>query len=76
MANKSDRRDKFVALAEKRTVNAIKAIRLVAKLGNRSHYDYSDADVRKIISVFNKEIDHLKAKMSSSKDGTDIDFKL
>lgn len=76
MTAQKDRRTKFVTLAEKRMVNAIKAIRLVAKLGNKSHYEYSDADVKKIVAALSREIDDLKTKMSSSKSCNNIDFKL
>ena len=76
MANNSERRQKFITLAEKRMVNAIKSIRLVAKVGNKSHYEYSDADVRKITTALSREIEQLKVKMSSSKSGDDIEFKL
>jgi hypothetical protein len=48
--------DKFKELAEKRTNNAIKQIKLIGNLANPSNYDYSDAQVKKIISALNDEI--------------------
>jgi hypothetical protein len=50
MASKkaSSKREKFVELAESRTKNAIKAIRVIAKLGNKNAYQYDDSDVQKI----------------------------
>ena len=42
------RREKFVKIAEKRTANAIKAIRIIGKLGNPSAYEYDENDVKKI----------------------------
>jgi ribosomal protein L7/L12 len=71
-----DKRRKFVELAERRTVNAIKAIRVIAKLGNKSAYDYDDADVKKIANALMKEIEALKARMSSSGSKEAVDFKL
>ena len=38
---KHNKREKFVELAESRTRNAIRAIRIIAKLGNKNAYDYS-----------------------------------
>ena len=63
-------------LAERRTRNAIKAIRVISKLGNRSAYEFSEADVRKIASALAKEIDALKARMLSTGGKESVDFKL
>ena len=38
----SQKREKFVRLAQSRTVNAIKSIRVIGKLGNKSHYEYDE----------------------------------
>jgi hypothetical protein len=73
---RKDRREKFVALAESRTRNAIKAIRVIAKLGNKSAYQYDDADVRKIATALTREIEALKARMSASGGKDVVDFKL
>ncbi len=71
-----DKRQKFVEIAEKRTINAIKAIRTISKLGNQAHYDYEERDVKKIVSVLNKEIEALKKRMTSSGAHETIEFKL
>ena len=70
------KRGKFVQLAEKRTVNAIKAIRVIGKLGNKSAYEYDDVDVNKIVKVLNNEIEALKVRMKSTKTTDGVDFKL
>jgi ribosomal protein L7/L12 len=74
--SKTDRRSKFVELAERRTANAIKAIRVIAKLGNKAAYDYSDADVKKIAQALSKEVDALRARMSSAGAKDIVEFKL
>ena len=71
-----DKRQKFVELAEKRTMNAIKAVRVIGKLGNRAHYEYDENDVKKIISALSKEIDALKNRLSDTKEKGEIEFKL
>jgi len=71
-----DKRTKFVTLAESRTAAAIKAIRVIAKLGNQSHYEYSEADVRKIAAALNKEVDAMKTRMLSRGGKETIEFKL
>ena len=73
---KSAKREKFVKLAESRTVNAIKAIRVIGKLGNRNAYEYDDADVRKIVKALTDEIEALKSRMKTTKSSEDVDFKL
>ena len=73
---KVNKREKFVKLAESRTVNAIKAIRVIGKLGNRNAYEYDDSDVRKIIKALTDEIEALKTRMKTTKSSEDVDFKL
>jgi hypothetical protein len=70
------KREKFIALAESRTRTAIKAIRTIAKLGNRNAYEYSEADVRRIAGALSKEIDALRARMLSTGGKDVVDFKL
>ncbi len=70
------KREKFVKLAEGRTVNAIKAIRIIGKLGNRNAYEYDDSDVGKIVKVLSDEIEALKTRMKSTKASDGVDFKL
>ena len=70
------KRENFVRLAESRTVNAIKAIRIIGKLGNRNAYDYGDDDVRKIIKVLTDETESLKNRMKTTKTSDGVDFKL
>jgi hypothetical protein len=73
---KGEKRKKFVNLAENRTRNAIKAIRVIGKLGNKNAYEFDDTDVQKIARALTKEIDALKARMSSTGRKESIDFKL
>ena len=70
------KRQRFVILAERRTVNAIRAIRVIAKLGNKAHYEYDEADVRKIAAALTREIDALKARMSASGSKEAVEFRL
>jgi hypothetical protein len=71
-----DKREKFVQLAENRTRNAIKAIRVIGKLGNKHAYEYTDADVRKIVGALSKEVESLRTRMTSSGGKETIEFKL
>lgn len=73
---KGSKREKFVKFAESRTKNAIKAIRIIGKLGNRNAYEYNDGDVRKVVKALNIEIENMKNRMSSKMSSDSIDFKL
>ncbi len=72
----SSKREKFISLAESRTVNAIKSIRVIGKLGNPSAYDYTEADVTKIARALNREIEALKARMLSTGSKETVEFSL
>ena len=73
---KRDRRGKFVEIAELRMVKAIKAIRLVGNLSNRAHYEFTDADVRKVITALNREVEQLERRFRETGPKSDIEFKL
>lgn len=75
-APKAAKREKFVELAESRTVNAIKAIRIIGKLGNKNAYQFDDSDVQKIVRTLNREVEALKGRMSSTGGKETIEFKL
>jgi hypothetical protein len=74
--SETSKREKFVELAENRTRNAIKAIRVIGKLGNKNAYQFDDSDVQKIVRALTKEVDALKARMSSTGGKEAVDFKL
>lgn len=72
----SNKREKFVRLAEKRTSNALKAIRLIGNLSNKAHYDYREGDIKKIASALAKEIDDLKRRFEDTGDKSNVEFRL
>ena len=72
----SKNREKFVSLAEKRVTKAIKDLRLIGNLSNRSNYSYNEEDVKKIISTLENEIKGLKSKFKSDKISDEVIFKL
>ena len=72
----SEKREKFVQIAESRTINAIRAIRVIGKLGNKSHYQYDDSEVKKIVNTLIKEVDALKARMTEQGGRVGVEFKL
>jgi transcription elongation GreA/GreB family factor len=67
---------KFVELAEKRVSKAIKDIRLIGNLSNKSNYIYNDEDVRKIIRALDTEVKKLKQRFNNLGLHDEIVFKL
>ncbi len=60
------RSEKFRRLAEARVNRSIASIRSLGKLSNRSHYEYSEEEVRKIFLTLKKEVEMANALFSSS----------
>jgi hypothetical protein len=79
MSTKTGRRDKrvkFVDLANKRVTRAIREIKLVGNLSNRSNYEYGDEDAKKIVRALQKEIDALKNRFSEGGGVNASEFRL
>ncbi len=75
MAREADR-NKFVGLAEKRVSRALKDIKLIGNLSNKSNYSYTPQDAKKIHSALKKALDEMKARFDSKGSGKDELFKL
>ena len=75
MAREADR-TKFVDLAEKRVSRALKDIKLIGNLSNRSNYVYSDQDVKKIHLALKKAIEEMKARFDAKGSSEEEIFKL
>jgi len=75
MAREKDR-EKFVELAEKRVSKALKDIKLIGNLSNKSNYDYQEQDVKKIYSTLKKALEEMKARFDSKGSSDDEVFKL
>lgn len=75
MAREIDR-EKFIELANKRVNTAIKSLRLIGNLSNKSNYSYTDTDVKKIFAALQRELKQAKERFSNEGgSGSDI-FKL
>jgi len=71
-----DKHGKFVELANKRVNAAMKAMRLVANLSNRTNYEYTEEEARRIIRALQKEMDATKAKFGDGGGVGDGEFRL
>jgi hypothetical protein len=72
----SDRREKFVRLAEQRVNRALREIRLIGNLSNRSAYESTEDDVKKIFRALQKELDTARGRFESPDGGAASSFKL
>jgi len=72
----TQRRERFVRLGEARVSKAMKSIRVIGNLSNRSNYEYSDADVRKIVKALQLELSALEARFQQSGKKSQPEFKL
>ena len=71
----SEKRTKFVQLAEGRTQSALEAIRKLGNLSNRRAYEFTDADVKKITKALREAVSDLEKRFNSPGEGT-RNFKL
>jgi len=76
MDQESESRSKFVKLAEKRVARAIKDIRLIGNLSNRSNYSYDEEDVRKMVRALRREVRVLEERFRQGKQGEEPLFRL
>ena len=60
MIERTDKREKFIHLAEKRVNNAISVMKSIGNLSNRRNYEYDEKQVRKIVSALRKTVKELE----------------
>jgi len=70
------KRGNFVRLAEARVNRALREIRLIGNLSNRSAYSYAEADVREIFRALQRELDSAKTRFGGDGSGGDSEFRL
>ncbi|MCS3729349.1 hypothetical protein [Bradyrhizobium betae] len=72
----SEKREKFVKLAEARVNRAIQDIRLIGNLSNRGAYEFDESDVKKMFRAIQKATDAAKQRFGEDGGSRDSDFKL
>ena len=75
-AKKETKREKFVRMAEARTIKIISMVRLLGNCSNRLAYEYSDKDVNKIFSAIETAVADAKKRFKSAPNGTAQVFSL
>lgn len=72
----SEKRNKFISLAENRVTRAIRDIRLIGNLSNKNNYEYSEEDVEKIFTALDAEVRALKKRFQNTSGKREVIFKL
>lgn len=72
----NDNRENFKRLAINRVKRAIKYVRLIGNLSNKSNYSYTQEDIKKIFAELEKEVELCKQRFELQKRSKDIDFEL
>ena len=62
MSTEQEKAERFKRVAENRTNKIIDQIRLLGNCANRSNYEYSDEDIKKIFSAIESELKETKFK--------------
>ena len=70
------KRDKFVRMAEARTIKIISMIRLLGNCSNRGAYEYTDKDVNQICTAIESAVSDAKKRFKNSPNGTAQVFSL
>ena len=74
--SKSDPREKFVELAEKRVNRALRDIKLIGNLSNKSNYSYTEQDVSKIYRALRSALSEMKGRFDNNGSIEHESFKL
>ena len=72
----SEKREKFVKLAEARTNKALKDLQLIGNLSNRGAYEYSEEDVRKMFKALQDGLENSKQRFADANSRTQGPFRL
>lgn len=60
-----DKRERFLALAEKRVSRAIHELRLIGNLANTHNYTYSQDEAQRIVLTLEQEVKLLKGRFAT-----------
>jgi len=57
--------DRFTRLAQARTTNVLRSIRILGNLSNTSNYSYTPEQVRKIFAAVRAQLDNAESKFEA-----------
>lgn len=69
------KRDKFIRLASARMNSALKQIRLIGNLSSKNNYEYTKADVKKMVDALKGSVDEMEKRfLNETKKNEDFHF--
>jgi arsenate reductase-like glutaredoxin family protein len=68
--------DRFKRLAQQRTRNVLKALKILGNCSNKSSYEYTEEDLKKIFSTIELEVKNTKNKFYGTLDSSEDEFTL
>jgi hypothetical protein len=68
MATEEEKREKFKRIAENRTNRIINDLHLLGNCSNRSNYEYTEEDVKKIFGAIEAALKESKQQFYAKKD--------
>lgn len=60
----TEKHERFVRIAEKRTNRVLEQLRLLGNCSNKNNYSYTDEDIKKIFLVIENELKNTKTKFT------------
>ncbi|MHC4343052.1 MAG: hypothetical protein ACYSX0_22940 [Planctomycetota bacterium] len=64
----SEKRERFLRIAEKRTTAVLQKLRVLGNCANRGTYSYTDADIQKIRRAIEEQLDRTLARFETTKE--------
>ena len=72
----SEKKQRFVRLAEARVSRAMESIRIIGNLANTNNYEYDNDDVQSIVKALQAEVAKLKLQFEIKSGNSKQQFKL
>jgi hypothetical protein len=66
MAKSTAKRDRFITVAGRRVQKVLDDLESLSKCANKSTYEYSDEEVKKMLKAINEKLASLKAAFSAN----------
>jgi light-regulated signal transduction histidine kinase (bacteriophytochrome) len=66
MAKSTAKRDRFITVAGRRVQKVLDDLESLSKCANKSTYEYSDEEVKKMMKAINEKVALLKAAFSAN----------
>ncbi len=66
MAKTNEKRERFINVAGRRVQKVLDDIESLAKCANKSTYEYTDEEVKKMLKAINEKVIMLKAAFSAN----------